>query len=146
MSAWDFCCRYVSLCALMACRLFLSSILAAACTLVLRKLSGNQRMLAVSVTAGTWDRKSSKHTHTKKRGQMNTNPAPSGETLYHNKRCTGRLALSLIGRAGYGHHVMFFRQPTFSTYFLLSCLSLKFHISSLVHVHLGSEALYCPLV
>ena len=62
VSAWDLCSRYVSLCALMACRLFLSSILAAACTLVLRKLSGNQRMLAVSVTAGTWDRKGSKQT------------------------------------------------------------------------------------
>lgn len=48
------CCRYVSLCALMACRLFLSISLAAAGTLLVRKVSGNQMMFATRVTAGTY--------------------------------------------------------------------------------------------
>lgn len=46
----------------MACRLFLSISLAAAGTLAMRKVSGNQMMFAVRVTAGTY-RKGQTQTH-----------------------------------------------------------------------------------
>lgn len=48
------CCRKVSRCALMPCRLFLSISLAAAEIFEMRKLSGNQMIFAVSVMAGTY--------------------------------------------------------------------------------------------
>ena len=48
-----FCCKKVSLCRRMFCKLFLSISLAAGGTLLMRKASGNQMMLAVRVTAGT---------------------------------------------------------------------------------------------
>ena len=57
VSDWAFCCRKVSLCILMAWRLFLSRSLAAAGIFWIKKLSGNQIILAVRVMAGTWNRK-----------------------------------------------------------------------------------------
>ena len=62
VSVWALCWRKASLCARMACRLFLSISLAAAGTLAMRKASGNQMMLAVRVTAGTWQGRNT-HTH-----------------------------------------------------------------------------------
>lgn len=57
VSDWAFCCRKVSLCILMAWRLFLSRSLAAAGIFWIKKLSGNQIILAVKVIAGTWNSK-----------------------------------------------------------------------------------------
>lgn len=53
VSVTALCCRYVSLCVLIARRLFLSIVLAAAGTLAMRNVSGNQMMFAIKVTAGT---------------------------------------------------------------------------------------------
>lgn len=52
-----FCCKNVSLLIRMVWRYFLSISLAAAGILLIRNVSGNQIMLAVSVTAGTLKRK-----------------------------------------------------------------------------------------
>lgn len=57
VSDWAFCCKKVSLCILMAWRLFLSRSLAAAGIFWIKKLSGNQIMLAVRVMAGAWNSK-----------------------------------------------------------------------------------------
>jgi len=57
VSACALCWRYVSLCALIVWRLFLSISLAAAGTLARRKASGNQMMFAVRVIAGTCRRR-----------------------------------------------------------------------------------------
>lgn len=57
VSDWAFWCKKVSLCILMAWRLFLSRSLAAAGIFWIKKLSGNQIILAVRVMAGAWNSK-----------------------------------------------------------------------------------------
>lgn len=139
VSDWAFCCRKVSLCILMAWRLFLSRSLAAAGIFWIKKLSGNQIMLAVRVMAGAWNSKRTGGQIIKCRLNnklFNSSTIHNGRQFISRKIKHKEILINMRQIILLWHRVKAFLYLVWSITVILFCLNIKQHTHACAHIHL----------